>query len=99
MFERSIIYLIEQDPDPHGFTEPVRETKQMVYVTVRSVGHTEVYEAMAQGKSPAYTFRINNFLDYNGERFVEYAGRRYHVIRTYRSGFTIDLTVEEAPDV
>ena len=33
MFERGIVYMIEQDPDPHGFTDPVTETKQMVYVT------------------------------------------------------------------
>lgn len=99
MFLRDVIYLIQQDPDPHGFTDPVTETRQMVYVTVRSVGHTEAYEAMANGLQPSLVFRINNFLDYNGERFCEYNGKRYHVIRTYRSGFSIELTVEEAPDV
>lgn len=99
MFERGIVYLIEQDPDPHGFTDPVTETKQMVYVTVRSVGHTEVYEAMTQGMRPTLVFKLNNFLDYNGERYCEYRGQRYHVIRTYRAGMTIELTVEEAPNV
>ena len=99
MFQRGVIYLITQSPDPHGFTDAVEETTQMVYVTVRSVGHTEVYEAMAQGLHPTLVFRISNFLDYNGERYLIYEDKRYHVIRTYRSGFTIDLTVEEAPDV
>lgn len=99
MFERGIVYLITQDPDPHGFTDPVEESKQMVYCTVRSVGHTEYYEAMTQGLRPSLIFRIANFLDYNGERYLEYRGLRYRVIRTYRAGMTIDLTVEEAPDV
>ena len=99
MFLRDVIYLIQQDPDPHGFTDPVTETKQMVYVTVRSVGHTEVYEAMTQGMRPTLIFKLNNFLDYNGERCCEYRGQRYRVIRTYRAGMTIELTVEEAPNV
>lgn len=99
MFLRDVIYLIRQDPDLHGFTDPVTETRHMVYVTVRSVGHTEVYEAMAQGMRPSLIFRIGNFQDYRGERYVEYNGERYRVIRTYRTGFAIDLTVEEAPNV
>jgi len=99
MFLRDVIYLIQQDPDPHGFTDTVTETKHMVYVTVRSVGHTEVYEALTQGLRPSLIFRIGNFADYRGERYVEYNSKRYRVIRTYRTGFAIDLTVEEAPDV
>lgn len=99
MFERGTIYLINQDPDPHGFTDPVEETMRMAYVTVRSVGHTEYYEAMTQGLRPTLVFRINNFLDYNGERYLEYRRLRYRVIRTYRAGMTIELTVEEAPNV
>ena len=99
MFERSIIYLIQQDPDPHGFTEPVEEMKQMVFVTVRSVGHTEVYEAMTHGLQPSLVFHLANFLDYNGERYCEYHGKRYRIIRTYRAGMTIDLTAEEVPNV
>lgn len=99
MFERSIIYLIHQDPDPHGFTETVAEYKRMVYAIVRSVGHTELYEAMTQGLRPTLVFKLANFLDYNGERLLEYNGCRYRVIRTYRSGMTIELTCEEAPNV
>lgn len=32
MFDRNVIYLISQSPDPRGFTDPVKETEQMVYV-------------------------------------------------------------------
>lgn len=99
MFDRNVIYLISQSPDPRGFTDPVRETEQMVYVTVRSVGHTEVYEALTHGLHPTLVFRIANYLDYNGEFYLRYEGKRYRVIRTYRSGWTIELTAEEAPDV
>lgn len=99
MFDRDVIYLIHQSPDPHGITDPVRETEQMVYATIRSVGHTEVYEALTHGLHPSLIFRLANYLDYNGELYCRYEDRRYRIIRTYRSGWTIDLTGEEVADV
>lgn len=99
MYERTAIYLIHKSPDPRGVTDPVEETRQMVYATVRSVGHTELYEAMTHGLRPSLIFRLANYLDYDGSLYCEYNGRRYRVIRTYRTGMTIDLTVEEANDV
>ena len=99
MFERSVIYLIEQQPDPHGITETPEETEHMVYCTVRSVGHTEVYEALTHGLHPTLTFSIANHLDYCGELYLRYEDRRYRVIRTYRTGMSLEITVEEAPDV
>lgn len=99
MFERSVIYLISKSPDPRGFTDPIVESQRMVFCTVRSVGHTEVYEAMTHGLRPTLVFRLANYLDYGDESYCKYDGKRYRIIRTYRAGMTIDLTVEEAEDV
>lgn len=98
MFERTVIYLISKSPDPRGFTETVNETKQMVYATVRSVGHTEFYEAMIAGMRPSLTIRLADYHDYDGSQYLEYRNKRYRVVRTYRTGVSIDLTVEEAND-
>ena len=40
---------------------------------------------------------LADYLDYEGERLVEYNGQRYRVIRTYRAGQSMELTVERAP--
>lgn len=99
MLERSVIYLISKSPNPRGFTDPIVESKRMVYCTVRSVGGAEVYEAMTHGLRPTLVFRLANFKDYDGEMYCEYDGKRYRIVRPYRAGMTIDLTVEEAEDV
>lgn len=99
MLERNVIYLIDQSPDPHGITEEPTETEHMVYCTVKSVGHTEVYEALTHGLHPSLTFTLENYLDYSGELYLHYNGSRYRVIRTYRTGMRLEITVEEVPDV
>lgn len=96
MYERSVIYLIREFPDPHGVFESVRKTEQMVYCVVKSVGHTEVYEALAHGLHPTLVFSLSNYLDYGGELYLRYKEKLYSVIRTYRTGMSIELTCEEA---
>ena len=71
----------------------------MVYATVKSVGHTEVYEALTHGLHPSITFHIANYLDYDGELYIQYNDHRYRVIRTYRTGMALEITVEEVADV
>lgn len=99
MFERSVIYLISQSPNPRGVTETATETEHMVYVTVKSVGHTEVYEALTHGLHPTLTFYLANYLDYDGELYLLYNSKPYRVIRTYRVNMGLEITVEEAPNV
>ena len=99
MYEKTAIYLISQSPDPHGVADPVAETERMVYATVRSVNFAEIYQAMTQGMEPTYIFRLQNRADYDGERYLRYDGGRYRVIRAYRVGNGVDLTVEEVADV
>lgn len=71
-----------------------------VFCKVRSVGRTEYYQASQNNLHPSYVFSISHFKDYMGERDLFYtdwtgAEKRYTIVRTYRSGDSIELTAEE----
>ena len=90
-----VLTLIGEDPKAHGvFDTPVEERRD-VYVSVRSVGMNEVYQAMANGLKPAIAFRLADFADYHGEKIALFHGKQFRIIRTYQDGFGIDLTCEE----
>lgn len=72
--------------------------RRQVFAEEKSVGMTEVYQAMALGYKPEIKFVLENFLDYHGEELVEYAPFMsqepiiLRVLRTYRNGDQIELT-------
>ena len=79
-------------------------TKRTVYAEEMSVGMNEVYQAMAVGYKPQVKFRLENFMDYQGEEIVEYApflstdSYQYRVLRTYRSGDQLELVCYNSID-
>lgn len=72
--------------------------RRQVMAEEKSVGMTEVYQAMAIGYKPEIRFVLENFMDYHGEELVEYTpfmsdeAAILRVLRTYRSGDQIELT-------
>ena len=70
--------------------------RREVFCGLRSVGHAEFYEAHATEYRPELKFVLADYLDYNGETLVKYNGVLYRVIRTYRAGQELELTVGRA---
>lgn len=78
------------------------ETRRTVYAGEYSVGMAETYQGMAVGFKPEAKFRLENWLDYQGEELVEYwpfgVERtqeniiRLRVLRTYNAGDYLELT-------
>lgn len=68
-------------------------TKRTVLCGLRSIGQTEFYQANAVDIHPEAKFVLADYLDYNGETLLDYNGQRYHVLRTYRDGQRLELTV------
>lgn len=78
---------------PPGISED-REIKDSVLCNVRSAGHKEFYAGRQAGLKPEFEFTIHAF-EYEGQREVEYNGKRYSVIRTYSRGIEeIELICE-----
>lgn len=63
------------------------ETRSTVLARRESVGQSEHYQAATVGLFPEMKFRLSDYLDYAGQRFVEFEGVRYVVQRTYRTEF------------
>ena len=86
--------VIGKDENLNEITE---KTETEVFVEERSVTCDEFYQASAQGLKPSVVLRLAYSMDYSGEELVEYDGKTYTVIRTFKSGSEdwIDLTLEE----
>lgn len=74
------------------------EAKRMVFCEFRSIGMKEFYSANGTDFHPELKLKIADYLDYNGETLVDYNGLRYRILRTYRVGQEMELTLERAPE-
>ena len=68
-----------------------------VLCTVQSIGSQEFYQASATEYHPDAKIILADYLEYDGEQLVRYNGTLFRVIRTYRAGQRLELTVEKAP--
>ena len=73
------------------------ETKREVFCGFRSIGVKEFYSANSTDYRPELKLVLADYLDYNGETLADYNGTRYRILRTYRSGQELELTLERAP--
>jgi hypothetical protein len=73
------------------------DVKREVFCGFRSIGMKEFYASSATDFHPELKLILADYLDYNDETLLDYNGRRYRVIRTYRIGQELELTLEQAP--
>lgn len=75
----------------------VDESSREVFCGIRSIGQKEFYEAHATDFHPEIKFILADYLDYENETLAEHNGQRYRILRTYRTGYALELTAERAP--
>lgn len=73
------------------------ETTREVFCELRSIGMREFYAANATEYHPEAKFVLADYLDYDDETLAIYNGTLYRILRTYRVGQELELTVERAP--
>ncbi len=73
--------LISFNPDAHEAGADPVAIRTKVKCTEKSVGLTEAYQAMGAGLNPEKRLLIPYERDYNGERELEYQGKRWKVLR------------------
>lgn len=89
-----VISLIQQTHGVDDYGDPViTDTSREVFAKLGSIGQKEFYQAHAVGLQPEVKFILADYLDYDGEEQVEHNGVRYRVLRTYRKGQELELTV------
>lgn len=74
------------------------ESCRDVLCEVLSIGQKEFYAAHGTDFHPELKIKIADYLDYGGQKLVDYEGVRYRVIRTYRVGTALEITLERAPE-
>ena len=89
-----VLILIQQTQGVDEYGDPViQETSREVFGRLQSVGQSEFYQAHTTGLKPELKFVLADYLDYDGETLVEHGANRYRVLRTYRSGQELELTL------
>lgn len=78
--------------------DTLTETRREVFARRDNIGLREFYAASAADIHPEAKFTLADYLDYEGETLVEYDGEPFRVLRTYRTGQELELTVERAPE-
>lgn len=69
------------------------ETTRDVFCEVASIGEKEFYQAQAVGLQPTLKFILADYLEYEDEPVVKYNGERFRVLRTFRNGQELEITV------
>lgn len=80
-----VILLIKDDGSSHE-----------VLCGLQSIGTKEFYQAHAVDYHPELKFILADYFDYEDESLVKYEGELYRVLRTYRAGQELELTVQRA---
>ena len=66
-----------------------------VFADVKSVSQSEYYTAAQSGFKPVFKMILADYYDYDEEDTVRYGGILYHIVRTFRNGIQLELTVEK----
>lgn len=69
-------------------------TESEVFTELKSVGQTEFYQAKALGLKPELKFVLADYYDYNDEKIINYNGKDYRVLRTYRKNNELEIVCE-----
>lgn len=89
-----VITLIHQTHGVDDYGDPtITESTRDVFAKLGSIGQQEFYQAHAVGLKPEIKFVLTDYLDYDGESLVIYEGQRYRVLRTFRKGQELEITV------
>lgn len=83
--------------DEEGNMRPMTQKRQ-VLCRNESVSRSEFYQAAQVGMHPEYIFVLSHYMDYEGEKFIEYTDwtntkKALYVSRTYRRPGTTELEI------
>ena len=75
----------EQETGRDKYGNPtVERIEREVFCQILSVTRSEFYAAATADITPQFIVRLQEALEYQGEKIVEYEGELYSVIRAYR---------------
>lgn len=76
------------------YGDPAMELKMSgeVFAELKSISQSEFYQAQTAGEKPEIKFKLTDYMDYQGQKYLIHEGIRYTVLRTYRTGNELEIT-------
>lgn len=85
----------EYEEDEWGNQVPA-ESRTTILCKLKSIGRQEFYAAAQAGMKPELVFVVHAY-EYDDQKLVEFEGRKYSIVRTYRMSFEeMELVCSEA---
>lgn len=77
--------------DADGFpTDPVENIRSGIFANKMSAGSGEFYRAAQAGFTVNKVFEVRK-IEYEDEKYLDYEGERYEILRTFEKGENIEL--------
>lgn len=76
--------------DADGFPADVETIGPEIFANRKSAGSGEFYRAAQAGFTVDKVFEIRE-VEYSEERYLDYDGHRFEILRTYEKGETVEL--------
>lgn len=84
-----LIYFLDfvhgEELDELGDKKEIPKKSEDIFVEILSISQTEFYQAQTSDKKPEIKFKITDYLDYQGQKYLVYDDIRYKIMRTYRT--------------
>lgn len=93
MMYNEVIKLARSTSETDESGNEVYSTRE-VMASVRSIGMREFYEAATSDFKPDCKAILADYRDFEGERILVWNQEVYRIIRTYRNGRQLELTLE-----
>ena len=91
-----IAYLCKETITQDEYLNEVTDlSEREVFVRAKSIGSREFYQAATTDYHPTVTLVLADYYDNDGESVVRYDEKLFDVIRTYRQGNRLELTLQE----
>lgn len=71
--------------DENGDPTEVPVLTEPVYAEEVSISQTEFYQAQTSEHKPEIKYKITDYLDYGGQKYLVHNNIRYTVLRTYKT--------------
>ena len=84
-----VIYFLDmvlgEELDEFGDKKVIPHKSEEVYAEILSISQTEFYQAQTSDKKPEIKFKITDYMDYNGQKYLIHNDVRYKIMRIYKT--------------
>ena len=81
------------EKDEHGDPLLRQQVSEVVFAEQLSIQQSEFYQAQTSDKKPEIKFKITDYMDYQGQKYLIHEGIRYSILKTYQKPGSTELEI------